>query len=200
MKVAVAVLTYNRQPLFRQTIESLKQTALPYERVIVDNGSTDGTAALVAKMGGICNQDNRFIGHGLRVAMKAALRTKPDLVLFTADDYLYCRGWLENLVRWWENAPRNAGLATLNVEPVFHWNTILGVLQVDGLWSFERRTVPGACWSFRPALWPQIAPLVPDDSHKYDHRVCTELRASGWRLYALPLAEHAGAGQRTWKS
>ena len=200
MRVTVAVLTYNREDLFRRTIASLKRTQRPYERVIVDNGSTDGTAKLVAKMpGGICNQDgNRTIGHGLRLAMQAAMQTEPELVLFTADDYLYCSGWLERLVDFWENAPAKAGLCTLAVEPTYHWNTIYDARQCGGQWALRRRTVPGANWSFRASLWAEIAPMVPDDSHKYDHQVCGALQEAGYGLYALPLAEHMGAGRRSW--
>lgn len=202
MRVTVAVLTYNREDLFRRTISSLKATKRAYERVIVDNGSTDGTDKLVATMpGGICNRDgNCTIGHGLRLAMKATMLTEPDVVVFTADDYLYCPNWLERLVDFWENAPETAGLCTLAMEPTYHWNTIYGAEQIGGQWAWRRRTVPGANWSFRASLWETLAPLVPDDSHKYDHRVCRWLQDAGYGLYALSLAEHIGAGRRSWKS
>jgi len=201
MKVCVAVLTYNRIDLFRQTIESLKKTEMHYTRVILDNGSTDGTAKLVASMaGGICNQDgNRAIGHGVRLAIEAAMETEPDVVLLTADDYLYAPNWLERLIWFWAAAPENVALCSAVVEPIYHWNTILDAREI-GVWALQRRTVPGANWSFRASLWPELNSMIPDNRHSYDRRVCETLQERGYRIYAVPLAEHAGAGRRSWKN
>lgn len=201
MKVVVALLTYNRKDFYKRTLHSLKQTKLPFDLIPVDNGSTDGTAGLVRGQKGFCNTDgNRTIGHGFRLAMGLALARKPDIVLFTADDYFYCPGWLEHLTEFWENAPKHAALCSLTMEPPYRWNTILGALHIGGCWVVERHTVPGANWSFRAGLWRQLEPLIPDDSHHYDRRVCEALRKKGGRIYALPLAEHLGAGSRSWKA
>lgn len=201
IKVVIAVLTHNRRELFKQTISSLKQTKLPYERVILDNGSTDGTEKLVATLpNSRCNRDGDYsIGHGFRLAVEMALERDPDLIVFTADDYIYCPGWLDHLVAFWQFAPPKTALCSCVVEPIYHWNTIERAERINGKWALRRRTLPGANWSFPVDLWPEIEPMVPSRSHKYDHRVCHALRNAGWGLYALPLAEHAGAGRSAWR-
>jgi glycosyltransferase involved in cell wall biosynthesis len=198
MKMAVVVLSRNRQALFRQTIESLKRTALAFERVIVDSGSTDGTEKLVAKMhGGLLNEESHTIGHAVKMGVETALESGPDLILVTANDYDYCKGWLDYLLDFWQNAPADVALCSCNVEPLFWWNTITGAQQVGKQWALRRNSVPGANWSFRASMWPEIKRLIPD-KHQYDRAACVTLREAGYSIYALALAEHIGAGQRSW--
>lgn len=50
-KVSVCIPTYNRKDYLRETIASVfQQTFKDFEIVVVDDGSTDGTAEMVARM------------------------------------------------------------------------------------------------------------------------------------------------------
>ena len=99
MRVVVAVLSYNRLELWRRTMDSIYRTSYPFELVLFDNGSTDGTEQEVAALGGVCNDsDNHWIGHGFRESVKLAMAHEPDMIIFSADDYEYREGWLEELV------------------------------------------------------------------------------------------------------
>lgn len=201
MKVAVAVLSYNRLDLFERTVASLYRTKCPFNLVLYDNGSSDGTERRVAALGGTCNSTaNHTIGHGVRSAVELALGHEPDLLVLSADDYEYHEDWLERLVRFWEEAPRNVAICTLSIEPAYHWTPVLAVHSIGGQVVLQRRTVPGANWSFRAALWSEIGAAIPDGSHKYDHQVCARLNGAGRWLCALPLAEHIGEKRRSWKS
>jgi glycosyltransferase involved in cell wall biosynthesis len=203
MKVVVAVLTYNRIDLFGRTTGSLKRTAYPYERIVVDNGSTDGTVAATAKMGGkiILNvTGNPMIGYGFRLATEAALEFGPDLIVFSGDDFEYRQGWLERLVAFWRDAPKTVALCGMHLETVYRWSAIRGAIEFGGQRGLVRDSLPGASWSFRPALWDQIKDLVHDDSHRYDRAVCRRLREHGRLLVALPLSEHKGHGRRMWET
>jgi len=52
MSISVIIPTYNRLALLKETIVSvLKQTILPKEIIIVDNGSTDGTVEYLKQLG-----------------------------------------------------------------------------------------------------------------------------------------------------
>ncbi|HUV94567.1 MAG TPA: glycosyltransferase family A protein [Anaerolineae bacterium] len=201
MKVALAILSYNRLDLWERTLASLYQGGYPFGLVLYDNGSSDGTERRVAELGGICNcTKNHTIGHGVRSAVGLALRHKPDIIVLSADDYEYHQGWLERLVRFWEAAPQPVAICTLSIEPAYEWTPVLAVHSIGEQVVLQRRTVPGANWSFRAALWPQLEPMIPDNAHKYDHRLCAELNAQGCWLCALPLAEHIGENRRSWKS
>lgn len=200
MKVVAAVLSYNRRALWKRTVKSLDRSTLPLELVFYDNGSSDGTEALVDQRGGVCNKtDNHTIGHGVRAAMALALKRRPDLVLLTGDDYEYHDRWLERLLAFWAVASPKVAICTLSIEPAYHWSPVIRTKVIGGQVVLVRRTVPGANWSFRPELWREIGPMVPENSHKYDHRICAHLNAQGRWLCALPLAEHIGEGRRSWQ-
>ncbi len=74
--VSVIVPTYNRAPLVVKAIESvLRQTALPKEIIVIDDGSTDDTTSVLQRFGDeiiFVRQENQGVGvarnHGLDLA------------------------------------------------------------------------------------------------------------------------------------
>lgn len=198
IKVAVAILTWNRKDLFKRTLRSLKNTEYPYALSIVDNGSTDGTERIVRSLGGYLNTTgNHTAGYGMNLAITRALMCKPDIVVFTADDYEYRSGWLETLVNFWKHAPDSVILVTCNLEPVYGWNTVRGMVEYGGVRALVRDSVPGSNWSFRARDWPLIGPLQEKTGGE-DLAVCARLRERGYSLCALDLAEHIGEKQSSW--
>lgn len=170
----------------------------PFDLCIVDNGSTDGTAEEVAKLGGYCNTGrNHTAGHGMNLAIEAALKYKPDLIVFTADDYEYEKGWLKRLVAFWRTAPEHVTLVSCNLEPVYGWNTILGTVEGGDEKGLIRASIPGANWSFAAKDWPLIGP-ISEKTGGEDLEICARLRESGRLLCALDLAEHIGEKQSSW--
>ena len=50
MNISVVIPTYNRVELLKRSIDSvINQTIKPFEIIIVDDGSNDGTEAMVKK-------------------------------------------------------------------------------------------------------------------------------------------------------
>ncbi len=205
LKIAVAVLSYNRRALLERTLHSL---STPLARTLqgqglltlhlVDNGSTDGSEELVAVMGGLCNTDgDRSVGHGMNLAIGEALAAGPDLVLFTADDYRYYPDWLERLLDWWEDAPGDVVLTTCSVEPEYDWNTPRGIIVAGGETGVIRDSVPGSNWSF---LAEDVGDIIPvrETTGGEDLEICAALRARGRLLCALDLAEHIGERRSAW--
>jgi len=51
MKIGTSIVTFNRLPYTKQTIESyLKNTVIPHELIVVDNASEDGTQKYLLKV------------------------------------------------------------------------------------------------------------------------------------------------------
>ena len=87
MKVSVNIPTYNRAHLIRHALDSvLRQTYTNYEIVVVDDGSTDATRAIVAEYGDRVRYFSQPNG-GLGVARNAALdRSTGDCIAFLDSD------------------------------------------------------------------------------------------------------------------
>ena len=194
MKVSICILTYNRFDLLLRTLDSLSGIPL----TLVDNGSTDGTAEFVRRWGGICNTDgNRTAGHGMNIAIGAALKHDPDIVLFSADDYEYKPGWYDKFVSFWTYAPDEIALASCHLEDCWSWNEIDGMGHSDGVPFVTRASVPGSNWSFRAKDAGLILPIAETTGGE-DLAVCRRLRENGHKMAALDLVTHIGEQQSAW--
>ena len=95
----MVISTHNRVHLLPEVLGSLavQVTELPFEVIVVDNASTDGTAALLASW---CERDPRFRSAaeprlGLARGKNAGIRSsRAPLLLFTDDDTLVDPRWI----------------------------------------------------------------------------------------------------------
>ena len=102
-KLGIGILTYNRVGKLRQAIDAVRQlTSSPFELVIADDGSVDGTAEYLANSGiaritgrnmGVCWNKNRLLYYMTNVLAC-------DVVLLLEDDcypteYGWERAWAE---------------------------------------------------------------------------------------------------------
>jgi glycosyltransferase involved in cell wall biosynthesis len=87
LKISVNIPTYNRAHLIRHALDSvLRQTYPNVEIVVLDDGSTDGTAAIVAEYGDRVKYFHQPNG-GLGAARNAALeRSTGDCIAFLDSD------------------------------------------------------------------------------------------------------------------
>lgn len=112
VRVSIVMLTYNRLDVTRPAIQSLRaHTRQPYELIVVDNGSTDGTVAYLDALERdgvrvIRNADNRGIAAGWNQGLRAATG---DCLMVLNNDVLVAGDWLERMVRAANAIPR-AGL------------------------------------------------------------------------------------------
>jgi len=97
--VSIIVLTYNEVAYTRACLESLRRsTALPYELIVVDNGSTDGTPAYLRTVAGaklVLNERNRGFAGGCNQGLALA---RGRYLLLLNNDTLLPAGWLERLL------------------------------------------------------------------------------------------------------
>jgi GT2 family glycosyltransferase len=104
---SILILCCNEVAYTRQCMESvLRHTRAPYELVLVDNGSTDGTPALLeearsrpgpARVEVIRNETNVGFPAGCNQALA---RARGDYLVLLNNDTVVTAGWLDGLVGW----------------------------------------------------------------------------------------------------
>jgi glycosyltransferase involved in cell wall biosynthesis len=201
LTICVAVLTFNRFHLLRETLASMDaEPGYPFRRVLVDGGSSDDQQrAWVAHQPDSFVFENKVtVGHSMNTAIDLAVGTGADLIVFSADDYKYRPRWAQRLLSFWQVAPSWVGLASLNWEPSYTWNTVLGDLVIGGERTLVRATVPGSSWSFPARHWRQIIGPLEDRTGGEDLTVCRALQARGYKLAAMDLTEHIGEKESAW--
>ena len=103
MHVTVAICTWNRSRLLRQTLEQLLNLAVPpgmsWELLVVNNNSTDDTDRVLAEFESRLPlrrvlEPNPGLSHARNTALAAA---SGDYIVFTDDDVLVDPSWLVEL-------------------------------------------------------------------------------------------------------
>lgn len=103
--VSIIMLTWNGLDYTKQCLDSLKtNTVHPYELIMVDNASTDGTIEYLNnlekqfpdnKVKLILNKSNNGFGPANNQGIEIA---KGDIILFLNNDVVLTKGWLKNLI------------------------------------------------------------------------------------------------------
>lgn len=102
---SIIILAWNEVAYTRMCIESVQaHTSQPYELILVDNGSIDGTPDYLATVHGaqvIRNEENLGFPKGVNQGIQAA---SGDYVLLLNNDTLVTEGWLDRLTACAESA------------------------------------------------------------------------------------------------
>ena len=121
VEVSIILVNWNTRELTLRCLDSLSDGAEPdvsYEVLVVDNGSTDGSArALEARtdIGRlIVNDENRGYAEGVNQAYAAA---NGELLLLLNSDVVFPRSSLSTLVRFLRERDDAAGVAPLYLNP-----------------------------------------------------------------------------------
>lgn len=104
--VSIVICTRNREESLKRTLQTSARIRvpddLPAELLVVDNGSTDGTAEVVANAV-FANLPVRYVWeprtgqcHARNTGIRAA---RGDIILFTDDDVRPPAGWIEGMCR-----------------------------------------------------------------------------------------------------
>jgi len=158
MKVTVAICTWNRARLLNETLQSLSRIHLPggvpWEVIVVDNNSTDGTAAVLNTWRTKLPLRTLFEATpGQTHARNTALaHATGDLVIWTDDDVLVTPQWLAAYVEAAKQWPEAAFFGG-SIEPLFDvpppdWikanlEALQGVLVIRQLGEDVRPLKPG---------------------------------------------------------
>lgn len=124
-RVSVVIPTYNCAKFLGQAIDSaLKQTYRDFEIIVVDDGSTDGTRALVA----VYEESVRYVyqsNQGASAARNAALsRSNGEFIAYLDADDLWRPDKLSRQVEFLDAHP-NCGLVHTEVSVIDEQDTVL---------------------------------------------------------------------------
>lgn len=112
MKISVIIPAYNAEKYIVTCLESIfRQTKKPYEIIVVDDGSTDGTPhyaiyQMPAKRTRVFEHiENMGIGYARYVGVEIALKSNPDYLAFLSTDDVWQPNFLEVMSKAAEENP-----------------------------------------------------------------------------------------------
>jgi GT2 family glycosyltransferase len=142
---SIVVLTHNQLAYTRMCLESIRRrTDEPYELIVVDNGSTDGTLEYLRSLDGVkvvANAANRGFAAGVNQGIQAATGKQ---ILLLNNDCVVTTGWLLRLLRAL-HSDRRVGL----VGPCS--NCVSGEQQVQVTYEGDLLGLDGFAWDWGKA-------------------------------------------------
>ena len=117
MKASIIVLTYNGKEYTQECLESIfSHTHLPFELIVVDNASTDGTVEYLKSLSKshpvkvIYNDTNLGYAGGNN---RGVLVAEGDYLVFLNNDVIVTGGWLQRIARHFEQSPQIGAVGPL---------------------------------------------------------------------------------------
>jgi len=195
--VSVVVPAYNESRTIAATARSLVGADHPVEVVVVDDGSTDDTAAIVEQLGLPNVRVLRKPNGGKPSALNAGIAAcRHDVVIMVDGDTIFERTTVGNLVAPFTDpqvgaVAGNARVADhrsllarwQNIEYVVGFNTDR---RVQDVWRAVT-TVPGAVGAFRRSALLQVGG-VSDQTLAEDTDLTIAVGRAGWRVVYEPTA------------
>lgn len=221
-EATVVVPVYEQAALTRRCLEALAGTdaGADFELVVVDNGSTDATPALLDTLGGdvtvVRNETN--LGFARACNQGARLARSPVVVLLNNDTEVRA-GWLRALLDALDRHPDAGAVGARLVYPdgrLQHTGISLvpdpanealdGTLRTDnpGPWALDVPAVSGACMAVRSELFAALGGF--DEGYwngNEDVDLCLRLREAGWAVLLEPAAtvvhHESASGPERWR-
>jgi glycosyltransferase involved in cell wall biosynthesis len=208
-RLSIILPTYNRAALLPRALAALgRQTAAPssYEVIVVDNNSTDGTAAVLKGLDRnvrSVREERQGLSYARNAGLAAALG---DIVAFTDDDVEVAPDWVEIVLHALDSDPSidGAGGRVLPAWPEphpawltrTHWAPLALQDHGDGKRIFDRDApigLVGANVAFRREVFEWLGPFsvevqrVEDGiGSTEDHEFLSRLYEGGGRMLYLP--------------
>jgi GT2 family glycosyltransferase len=192
-RVSVAVCSYNGARTIRDCFEGLRQLDYPnFEVIVVDDGSTDGTAAIAREYGfRVVSRENRGLGAARNTGMEEATG---EIIAYIDDDARPDRHWLTHLVATFMGGDY-AAVGGPNVAPPGAGPVAECVANAPGcpmhvlLSDREAEHIPGCNMAFRKACLEAVGGFDRQFRTAGDDvDVCWQLQQHGWRVGFSPAA------------
>ncbi len=198
--ISIIILTYNQLKYTKLCIESIKTwTEVPYELILVDNGSSDGTVEYLTSIADvklITNQTNLGFSKGVNQGIKAA---DGDHIMLLNNDTIVANNWLKNQLRCIDSklkvgivGPRSncargkPGTIECNLnglEEIVKFSNNFNKPDVNK-W-FELNAVAGFCMLIKRKVIEKIG--LFDEDFEYglfeDRDYCCRARENGFKVY-----------------
>ncbi|MER7492709.1 glycosyltransferase [Streptomyces pharetrae] len=189
--VSVLVPAYNEAKCIENTVRSLMASEHPIEVLVIDDGSSDGTARIVEAMGLPNVRVIRQLNAGKPAALNRGLaNARYDIVVMMDGDTVFEPATVRELVQPFGD-PR-VGAVAGNAK-VGNRDTLIGAWQhIEYVMGFnlDRRmydvlrcmpTIPGAVGAFRRSALERIGGMS-DDTLAEDTDVTMALHRDGWKV------------------
>lgn len=196
MVASVIICTYNRSGLLGRVIRSLacqSVSADKFEIIVVDDGSTDGTARLCAKIGEEL-PNLRYISTGKNLGLACAENigvrsAKGQFLLFIDDDCIAQKDWVECQTAALERQPIVAGAIA---SPVSSYIKLCHNVSQFHAFMKRRETVEmeslaGANMGLRPSVLRDLGGFN-ERSKAPDWEIMLRARSRGYPIYFSPEA------------
>ena len=192
-RASVVVCSYNGAATLRECCEGLRALDYPdYEVIVVDDGSTDATAAIAADYGfHVISTENRGLSSARNTGWRAA---SGEIVAYIDDDASPDSHWLRYLATAFREGGY-AGVGGPNVPPLDSPPTAACVAHAPGnpnhvlLSDREAEHIPGCNSAFRREALEAVGGFDPEFRVAGDDvDICWQLRERGWRLGFSPAA------------
>ena len=210
MRVTVAIPTYNRCALLRQTLEGIARQDYPadrFETLVIDNNSRDDTARVVTELAASMPGVRRLLEtkQGLDHARNRAIaEAKGDIIIFADDDILVEPDWIAQMIAPFIGHPgEKIGAVGGEVIPVFpdglppwvaEWHSPLGFRKDAGPLS-DLQCPMGAnlafpCWVFKEfgTFHASLDRTAGSYFSGGDSEMIRRIRAAGMVVWFVPAA------------
>ena len=208
-RVSIVVPVHNHYGVTRRCLAAIAYapTRMPFELIVVDDGSSDGTAeALEREAPGVRVVRHDFPRGFNQACCSGAAQARGEYVLLLNNDTEPCAHWLEELLepfaRWSDTGlvgaqlvladgrlQESGGIVWGNGEP---WNVGRGGNPYDPRYSYSREVdyVSGAALLIKAELWRQVGGFSPEFSPAYyeDTDLAFKVREAGYSVRCAPLA------------
>lgn len=158
MKLIIQIPCYNERETLADTIGDLPRQIEGVDSVeilIIDDGSTDGTADHARKLGAhhiVRFNRNRGLAKGFMAGLDACLRLGADIIVNTDADNQYCGADIPKLIQPILDGESDMVIGDRQVETVEHFSATKKKLQRFGSWVVRQASgtqVPDATSGFR---------------------------------------------------
>ena len=201
--ITLMMVTYNRLNLTKQTLDNIiSNTDLPYNLVIIDNASSDGTvdflksfkeSGLMQKLIIIYNDVNKGIAIGRNQGLLEANKLNTDWYSTIDNDVLLPNGWISQCINILKNN-KDYGMVGVNFE-----SSVFPVIEKNGI-SFQSKpngNLGTACTVFNKTFHKMVGYFNIEYGlyGEEDADMGARARAMGFKLgYLLQNGVHLGEG------
>lgn len=190
MKISVVVPCFNAAPFIAQQLEALtRQTVAPHEVIVADNGSTDGSRAIVEqyrdRLPGLTLIDAAGVQGASHARNRGAKSAISEYLAFCDADDVVDEGWLEAL----QAAFTSHSFLACRLEYEKLNNDTTNTSQTEGLQDFRTPFLPfaGGCGlAIRKDVHESVGGFDETISHLEDADYCIRVQMAGLPLVFVP--------------